>query len=160
MNQNGFSLVELVTTIGIISILLAIATLNYNNWQVKYNVENQVKVMHSDINSLRLRAIHTKKLHRIELQSGGYVFKRSSSDEDVYVSGPIVESKTVTYPLMKADGTSINGENIDFNSRGFTSNNLTIRIDSPTNNAAQDCLIVSAAQTNLGKMENGTCTPK
>jgi len=157
MNQKGFSLVELVATIAIISILLTIATLNYNSWQVKYNVENQTKQMLADINSLRLRAIHTKATYRVELQSDGYVFKRSSSDDDTYVTGAIVESKVCKYHLMKADGTSINGKYIDFDSRGFTSNNLTIRVNSPKNNAAVDCLIVSVGRTNMGKMENGTC---
>jgi len=59
--QAGFTLIELIVVMTIIGTLLAMASLGFNSWQKKYNVEAQVKQMVQDINEYRVTAM-TRKL--------------------------------------------------------------------------------------------------
>ena len=164
MKQDGFSLIELTVVLGIISILLTVATLSYNDWQVKYNVEKQTKELVADFNSLRIKAVYSKTVHRAEISTEEIVFKRSGSETDETFDeddNVIVERKALRYKLKNEDGSEFSPTNIDFDSRGFTTNlGATIRIDSPKNNAAFDCVIIAVGRTNMGKIENEACVPK
>jgi prepilin-type N-terminal cleavage/methylation domain-containing protein len=163
MNNRGFSLVELVTVVGIIGILLGLSTISFYSWQRKYNIEKQTKEMLADMSDLRLRAIHTKKVHRMEMQSKSYVFKRYSSEgEDLSSSttGTTVFKQYLKFPIVKENGSSVVGEKIDIDCRGFTNDPVTLKIDSSPDDASLNCLIISTARTNMGKMENGECKPK
>lgn len=163
MTQKGFSLIELTVVLAIASILLTVATLSYNDWQVKYNVEKETKELVADLNSLRLRAIHSKAVHRAEISQNTLVFKRSNSEEDDFDEddNQVVERKALRYKLKNEDGSEFTAtKNIDFDSRGYTSNFNTLRVESPKANAAYDCVIIAAGRTNMGKIEDGACTPK
>ena len=163
MKGRGFSLVELVVIISIISILLTVGTISYNSWQVKYNVEKQTKEMLADLTTLRLQAIHTKKPIRLSLQTGNYAFKMYSSEAELTNfpgSGDVVLSKNLTYQIKRGDGSDISGTTIDFDRSGIINNVQIISITSPNNNAAADCLSISTALINMGKMEDGSCKIK
>jgi prepilin-type N-terminal cleavage/methylation domain-containing protein len=160
MNKRGFSLIELIVVIGIISIILTVSTLNFHNWTVKSNVEKETREMYADFNRLRTRAIYTNKRLRITLIPKNYTFHSYSASE-LLTAGTIVGSKSLPYEITLANGASVSGTTIDFDTHGFTDTNLlTIRVAAPSNNAALDCLVISNGQTNLGKMENGNCVQK
>ena len=159
MNKSGFSLIELIVVIGIISIILTIATMDFHNWTVKSNVEKETREMYADFSSLRTRAIYTNKRIRISLIPKNYTFRSYSASEPL-TAGTIIESKTIPYAITLEDGSSISGKTIDFDTHGFTNNVLTIRVAAPISNAALDCLVILNGQTNLGKMKNGNCVQK
>jgi type II secretory pathway pseudopilin PulG len=162
MNNKGFSLVELVTIVTIIGILLSISTLGFNSWQRKYNVEKQTKEMFADMNDLRLRAVQTKKQHRLVLQADSYLFKRYSSegeDPDTSTSAPVFK-QYLKYPIAKKDGSCVAGEQLNIDSRGYADTELVLKVGTNANDAALNCLIISTARTNMGKMENEECKAK
>lgn len=159
MRNRGFSLVELVTAIAIISTLVALSTIGFSNWTVKHNVEKQTKEMVSDINDLRLRAIHSKKRHVMILLPESYTFKKYSSEAETIPSS-LVFSKQIKYKIKQLDGSSVAGLSVEVDERGFTNNWITLWVDSTNDSAAYDCAIISAGRTNIGKKKGSSCDPK
>ncbi|MDD2337388.1 MAG: type II secretion system protein [Geobacteraceae bacterium] len=160
MNKKGFSLIELVVIVSIIGILLTLGTISFNSWQTKYYVEKQTKEMFTDISAMRLRAIHTKRLHRLTFLPNSYSCQSYAPEDEALAAGVTVMTKFLKYKLVNEDGTPFVNAVIDFNSRGFAESERNFRVSSTTNDAPFDCIIVSAGQTNMGKMKEGTCYAK
>jgi prepilin-type N-terminal cleavage/methylation domain-containing protein len=163
VSQRGFSLVELVIAIAIIGTTLGLATVGFNHWQTKSRVETQVKQMVADINELRMRALTTKQRHSLTLNASSYIFKSYSSENQTLANGNIIPGGTrnVTFGLKKSSGTSYGGEIYQVNESGmFASVGGTIFLDYVGSTPALDCLVVSTARVNPGKMSGATCNDK
>jgi len=160
MNEKGFSLVELVVIVSIIGILLTLSTISFNTWQTKYYVEKQTKEMYADISSMRLRAIHTKRVHRLTFLPSNYSCQSYSPEDEAFAAGSNVMTKFLKYKLVNEDGNPFANAVINYDSRGFVSIGKTLRVFSTTNEAPFDCIIISTARTNMGKIKDGTCYAK
>lgn len=160
MKQDGFSLVELVTVISIIAILLAISTISFNAWQLKANVEKQTREMAADFKDLRLRAMNSKQRHIMTLMPNKYTFRRYSSEAESAAAGTVVFQKDLKYPITNIDGSSLAGTTVDVDIRGFTNDSPTIWVSSKAEDAAFDCVTISAAQARIGKKKGISCEPK
>lgn len=162
---DGFSLVELVVVIAISATLLSIATIGFNAWQTKYNVESQTKQIATDFNELRVRALTRKLRHSITLNAQNYVFRcYSSADENLFTGGTVnpaagnpcgtidgLGSRTVRYGLKSNSTNSFAGTVLEIDDRGLLqSTTATVYLDS-TSSASVDCITVHTARTNIGK---------
>ena len=152
MKDHGFTLIELLIVIAIMGILMAIATHNWHDMQVKSAVESEIKKIHADLTDIRLQALYSKTPRSVILS--GQQFKIYSSAETSV--NPIL-TKQLQYPVVWNGGTSLT-----FNSQGVTSNLGSICV-LPTNDltvlnsAAEDSIIVSQTRLNLGKRTGGVC---
>jgi prepilin-type N-terminal cleavage/methylation domain-containing protein len=162
MNERGFSLIELLTILAILATLLAIGTISFSSWQTRYAVEKQTKEIFADISDLRLKAIHTKRLHRVTFAPKSISCESYSPEDEALADGANVLNKQLHYTITKKNGDPFAGDTVDFNFRGFINNGIgmTIRISSTTNDAPFDCIIISNARTNMGKMKEGSCNAK
>jgi prepilin-type N-terminal cleavage/methylation domain-containing protein len=160
-SSRGFSLTELIIVIFLISVILAIATLNFNHWQRKYNIEAQVKEMLSDLTAVRQMAIQTKKRHRVTLNPKMISFRRYSSESDA--TGTPVFNRNLNYTIQKfSEGTlsSFSDTDIKINDRGYTesvSDNMTIAVGVGLGEPAYNCLVVHYARVNVGKINGNSC---
>lgn len=161
MNKCGFTLTELIITIAIMGLLMAIAIPNYNQWQRKNLVEKQTREMLADLNVARLDSVYRKARHSIVLNPTDYVMKRySSANENATAGGTVIFTKNVKNTLSKMSGVFA-GEHIVFDTRGFVEmGNNTIKIDSSDTGAAFDCIVVSEGRTNIGKVDSNVCVQK
>lgn len=166
---NAFALTELIVVIAIIGILATITTIAFNSWQVKHNIEAQVKQMVTDFNELRVRAMTRKQRHSITLNAQSYVFRSySSENEALTTAGTILPGGTFSlkYPLLKAAGvpfSGIPGEMYEFDERGLLmGDTVTIWIDDRTSSASLNCVTVHTVRTNPGKSGTvgGPCDDK
>lgn len=152
MNKHGFTIVELVVVIGIISILLTIAMLDFARWQRKTQVERYTKELYSDLQSARMRAAFTKRRQSVVLGVQQAVFWSYSSEADAI--GTVVS--TNNYPIdFTTNGSWATANTIEFDTRGVMRDPIVKVICAVTDvDAAYDALIVSQAMTSFGKVSN------
>jgi len=146
MRQAGFSLTELLITIAIIGILLAIATFQFNAFTRKSQVESQVQAMYGDVARVRTQAMFTRRPRAIKFTATGYSIYSSN-----LVTVSPVESKTVMHTFSFTG----NGQ-FDFDERGIGSTG-SVCVKPGANDASFDSIVISETRTRMGK-SNGTCS--
>ena len=157
--NTGFSLIELVVAIAIMGILLTIATLNFRGWQVKNKIEAQTREMLVDLNSARTNAFTQKNYFGIVFQPNSYVMKSYSSAADAsapLTGGTAVMTKNLNYGLTKA-GASIVDTPVVFDTSGTTFNWFTIFVNPVDTDSAVNCITISTARVNMGKVNGTAC---
>ena len=162
--EKGFSLMELIITIAIMGIVMGIATLSFNTWQVKNKIEAQTHEMFADISEARTNAFTQKKYYGLVFQPTSYVMKSYSSEVEIknvaaqIANGAVVASKSLSYGITKK-GLDITDTPIIFDTSGFTNSatGLTIFVNPTSAAAAVNCLVLSAARTNIGKVNGSAC---
>lgn len=167
--ESGFSLVELIVVLVLLGILMSIATLNFNQWMNKSNLETQVRKMVIDLSEIRVMAFTTKKRHSFTINQSSYAFKSySSEDEDKCTGGTVLPGRTVNvdYKLKKASGAyysgscaDVNGDTIEIDSRGMLSGSLgnTIVFEYSNLSPVVDCVKIHVLRINPGKYDGSTC---
>ena len=160
-NSNGFSLMELLIVMVVITIIVAISTINFTSWQKKYAIEAQVKEMLTDLSDVRMRAIATKQQHIVLLNPTSYTFRRYSSEFDT--TGTEVFNKSLKYPIQKfASGTytAFGNTSMTIDANGYTTGWMTIAVGVGLGDPAYNCLAISWARVNMGKINGNNCVFK
>lgn len=142
MDRNGFSLIELLITIALITIMLSIATFQFSAFSKKSGVESQTRKLYGDLMELRSQAMFEKRSRGVKLSALSY---------SIYSS----EVMTVNPIQVTTLKTPINTEEIVFDTRGMLQSAATSICVSETNSAAVDSIAVSMTRIKLGKLKAG-----
>jgi len=154
MNRHGFSLIELLVVIGLISILFSIVTIGFNAWQRKSMVERYTKELYSDVQEARMRAAFTKRPQRIVFGTQQAVFWSYSSEADI--AGTNVATKNFPMPFTLNSGWTPPNL-IDFDTRGvMTASVPPVKVIciTTTEDASYDAVLITPTITNMGKVTN------
>ena len=163
-NKRGFTLVELVVVVAIITTLLGLATIAFHDWLVKARVEAQVRQMVADISNIRVRAMTRKQRCSLQLAANQYVFRSYSSDAELLTAGRIIPGGgNVHFRLKSGPSTYYAGQRYEIDQRGMldTADVLPIFLEYD-GNAGLDCLNIQSIRVNAGKKNaaGDTCNDK
>ncbi len=112
-NNSGFSLVELMIAIGIISIILAIAVPNLQRWLPAYRLKGATQDMLGNLNRAKLEAIKRNTLCTVMFGGDGDVFDYIVFvDDDGDLEHDAGEAAIATVRLE--DYQSVNLDSVDF----------------------------------------------
>ena len=146
MNRTGFSLVELIITIALITIMLGLATFQFGQYSRKSQVENQTRKFYADLMELRSQAMFEKRSRGIKLSSAGY---------SIY-SSEVLTVAPLEVTALKAPITWNNSADIIFDTRGMLATGVGGSIcAAEKNDAPVDSLVVSMTRIKLGKLKEG-----
>lgn len=157
MRNNGFTIVELIVVIALMSILLTVATLDFSAWQRKSQIERYTKELYSDVQNARMNAAFTKKRQRVEFYSQQVRFRSFSTIGDT--AGTLLSTKTLPVPITTNFSASPQSNQVEFDTRGID-NDAIIKVVcfTTTVDAMYDALIITPALTSMGKVTvRGTC---
>lgn len=148
-NKKGFTLIELIAVMAIISILISIAIMQYNRYLRKTGMESQTRTMLNDLMIARSNATYQHREKRVRLTPT--TFSVYSINDDG--SETQVLDKNLTYSITY-NGTGI----FDFDSQGFSSvgnGNASICIEPSGNEARVDSVVVFSTLMHAGKRQEG-----
>jgi prepilin-type N-terminal cleavage/methylation domain-containing protein len=164
--KKGFTLIELMVIISIISILAGLGMYYYRDWQKRYTLEGGVKQLYIDLMNTRVRAMERNRMHFVNLSAGGYsVYEDTNTPPDgngtLDTGTPAdtqLQSTTFSALLSSVTVTASGGSRIDLSTRGLATNNHTICFFSNLS-PGYDCIVISPTRILTGRIMNqgGAC---
>lgn len=154
--QHGFTLLELIVVVAILTAIFTIATLNFMRMSQKYRVESSVKEFYATLMRARSDAALTNIPSTVRISAQEVAVLRDTNEDGDTADGG--ESMSRSYRPFTLTG---NGD-VVFDRRGFASRNLTIRISDYPEQAGpvMDCIVVSATRINMGKWDGINCVQR
>ena len=171
MKNSGFSLIELVVVIAILSTLLLIAGLSGKAWIERYRVEGQTKELYADLMNARVSAMQKNRMYFVTLASAQYTIyedrdpahpfsnpANAAYEGDGVFQGAagdkLVVQKNTQYSIVSSGTNSFN-----FDRNGLVSMNGKLHFDltGSTASPAYDCLKLFTTRILTGKWTNGDC---
>jgi prepilin-type N-terminal cleavage/methylation domain-containing protein len=143
MNKRGFTLIELIVVIGLIGILLSMATFGFSQYSKKSKMSSQTRLLYGDLMEYRSKALYEKKNWTFNFSAAGYGIYSSAITTVTPVSTVIFK-----YPV------EFNVTKIVFDSRGMAKNSGTVCITG-TIDAVVDSVVISTTRVQIGKRKDG-----
>ena len=114
-NQSGFTVHELLITMGIIAILAAIAIPNYFAWLPKQRLKNAAADLRSNMQHARLRAVKENESCTVSFNTAADTYTVACLGKTINLAQDY--DPTVTFGAVDATGQIV------FTSRGMTTDN-------------------------------------
>jgi prepilin-type N-terminal cleavage/methylation domain-containing protein len=165
----GFSLVELIVVISIMTILLSLATIAFNSYQVNYNVESEIKTLYADIMGARIRAMNENRPYIVKFTgTKSYVTAIDINGDGDYGEGDIkidrYSKDNLKYELNWKIPTYSNNK-LKLDNRGLVNGNCItdvkcyVRVNKD-NSSEYDCIAISNTRIKMGKWDGTGCNPR
>jgi len=166
---SGITLIELVVVVGIMTILLSLATLAFNSYQVRYNVESEIKTLYADIMGARIRAMNENRPYIVKFTGiKSYVTAIDINGDGDYGAGDIkidrYSKDNLKYELDWKIPTYSNNK-LKLDNRGLVNGNCTtdfkcyVRVNKD-NSSEYDCIAISNTRIKMGKWDGTDCNPR
>jgi len=156
MKTKGFTLIEVCIVLVIAGILAGLAFVNFTGLSNKYNLENQVREMYSDLMNARIMAMNKNRYYFMVLAAGNYTVYDDTNDNGQLNVG--TDAEILGAKILKNQMVWTGGNQIEFDSRGLCHTQNTICVYS-TLNPAYDCIKVSWTRIIMGKLTmQGVCS--
>ena len=153
MGQKGFSLVETLVVVATMIILLSVATLQFSTMMQKREMEEQTRMIYSDLTEVRQKALYEKTRRAAKITNNEFTVYPGASTAD-----PPVIRRPLNFPVVWSTGDA--AVVITFDTFGISDNaELFVCIDPESNSSAPvDSLRITATRVDLAKRTEGTCS--
>jgi len=143
VRQSGFSLLELVVVILIMSALLGMGLMQFGSYTRKSQIERQMRTLNADLAEVRLQALYRKRARAVVI-SGTQFAIYSSAKSDVQP----VTTRTLAYPVR-----SNAAEPVIFEINGMLNvgGGRAFCLNGGTNPATVDSIVLTTSRIYLGK---------
>lgn len=161
--RGGFTLVEILIVIAIVTILLTMGITSFQGLSEKYRVESETKQLYADLMNARGRAMQRKRVFFVQISGNGYATYEDTSpapDGDGVLTG--ADKLTASANGLNAIVTDLPGAppGFTFNRDGIASVAAgTIRFTS-TEQPDYDCVTIRPTRIKTGKFTGGVCVEK
>ena len=153
MQARGYSLVEMVVVIAVISILLAIAILKFSEYANRYRAESQARLIYSELLKARSNAVYERRSSRVKLYTDHFDVYSSTQDDTNGVAP--VRTQLLDFPVdCNGTGDGVKGYPLDFNGIGLASNSCSICVEN-YGSGAVDSMVISDTRLNIGIKDTG-----
>jgi len=146
MRQNGFSLVETVVVIAIISVLAGIAVPGFSRLLAHYRIESQTRALLADLQQARAGALYQRRATRVMVSPDRYDIYSSAADNH---PAPL-RSSLLRYPLSLDTHYTV-----EFDARGLANTNCSLCVDSPGPTGALDSVVIYRTRLSIGQRDRG-----
>ncbi|UOD34524.1 prepilin-type N-terminal cleavage/methylation domain-containing protein [Deferribacteraceae bacterium V6Fe1] len=146
MNKKGITLIELMVTITVMAVLIAIAIPSFNKWLSKYQIEADTKDIYALIQDARAKAFSQKEDITIVVNANTTTVKKSD--------GSVISSISTK--------TSFKSNTINITKRGIISGGSSILPTTVSGlNPQYNCIAISDLRARLGYSSDGSnCNAK
>ncbi len=168
-DEKGFSIIELLVVMLIISTLLGIGFFSFRSMNDRYTIERQMKEMHMDLMNARLRAMQRNRIHFVKFTSSPpsppqyaiYEDTDPSPDGDAQLDTTkdtlfLTKSLSPNFPVAFPAAWSSNSTALLFTPRGvvdtLATSTGTVRV-TVEKNGEYDCIVISEMKNTLGKWD-------
>lgn len=138
--------------LAILTVLLSLATLQFNRYSRKSSIESQVKTLHADLLAARSQALFEKRARAVSLTPTGFRAYSSGS-----TTGAPLETKTLRHRLSLRSDPFV----IVFNAAGVSDSvdSDAVCTEPADNEAAVDTLVITPTRIETGKRNaSATCS--
>jgi prepilin-type N-terminal cleavage/methylation domain-containing protein len=153
MQARGYTLVEIIVVICIVSLLLAIGTLKFSELFRRYQTEAQTRMISAELLQARANALYQRRETRVKFSRGYFEVYSSMFDRDKGVAP--VTTQALRYPILVNSNVNADGENVDFDEKGIAQNLRSICIDGSDITGAVDSVVIGKTRVSIGKRKQG-----
>ncbi len=154
-SSRGFTMVELMVVIVLVSIMAAFSLWGYQALHQSASIKEDVNKIGTMLKSARNWAFTRKQEVTVDINGNTTLRARYDSDGDGTADTNIMPA------ISLSEGYAINTGSLVINQRGLYSTTGTVyrTASSTTASGKQDCVVVSLARAILGKYQSGNCNP-
>lgn len=163
--QQGFTLIELMVTVAIVTILLVYAAVNYRLLNGKLLVESDVKELSALLMRARSDAANSNAQVRVTIAANSVTVHHDMNNNgavDTFdADNDGVNETTEPSPVNRFSDFTINSnlgvpQTIVFDRRGMTNDWQTLSMTYAPQLAPKiDCVVIAATRINIGKIDGG-----
>ena len=166
-NEQGITLIEVMTVVAILGILLAALGFSFQGWLAKYKVEDETKRLYADLMDARARAMQRKRFTFVDLgdttRYRTYEDTQPSPDGDESLNAGadrlVADSQAIwpgglPYPIDNTAPGFVS--QVSFNKEGLaTVPSATIRFASGLA-PDYDCITIRTTRIRMGRYDGGS----
>ena len=174
MKKNpGFTVLELLIVIAIISLLAAIGISSISEFVRMNRIQNQTRRIFSDLSNMRIMAMNTNRTHFMQFAAGGTYTVLEDTNGDQLPSAAGVDTqrlarKEVPFTWSNTDAvyepvtTTPTGLVPTFDARGYATTTgmvCLLRAGKAETGNITNCIVISPTRLRMGKIKlNGGCS--
>jgi prepilin-type N-terminal cleavage/methylation domain-containing protein len=149
MRERGYSLVEIIVVVGVLSILLAIATPLFGNMMRRARTEDQTRTIYSELQRAQANALYQRRTTRVRLYRDRFEIYSSQSDSQKGVAP--IQTRALSYPVTcNGTGDDVSGHPLDFDQKGLATR-CSICLEGGDGSGSVDSVVISATRISIGK---------